>query len=361
ASRSKTSHTNGSAPRWRSDSAFSGERVMPTTSCPAAPSSGTSRAPITPVAPATNTRMHRACLTSYVPCRGEARRDQPRRARGRRRRRSARLVRALLRPLVARSRRPGDGVRRHGRPVPRLRARPLAAARHRPPRRPRRRRQGLAAGGARGGRCAGLASALARLPRPVGQPRSGGRLPRRAVHEGAGGGAGDGHRQPREDREGEGGAARQRSYVRLTRALRGGMRISPMTYKSFAVGIVALLAFPLTAQAAGTQHAHWFAGSVTAASADSVSVDVLWTGKHDTQLAGKTVSVAIDSSTEIVYGKTKSSIAPGDLVRVRATASDATPPSLTAKRIHVNCNCHFLGGTVASIGDGSFSVLVART
>ena len=134
-----------------------------------------------------------------------------------------------------------------------------------------------------------------------------------------------------------------------------------MTCKSFAVGIVALLAVPYTAQAAGTQHAHWFAGSVTATSTDSVSVDVLWTGKHDTQLAGKTVSVAVDSSTQVVYGKTKSSIAPGDLVRVRATADDTTLASLTAKRIHVNCNCHFVGGTVASIRDGSFSILVART
>ena len=134
-----------------------------------------------------------------------------------------------------------------------------------------------------------------------------------------------------------------------------------MKWKSFAVGIVASLAVPYTAQAAGTQHAHWFAGSVTATSTDSVSVDVLWTGKHDTQLAGKTVSVALDASTQVVYGKTKSSIAPGDLVRVRATADDTTLASLTAKRIHVNCNCHFVGGTVASIRDGSFSVLVART
>jgi hypothetical protein len=134
-----------------------------------------------------------------------------------------------------------------------------------------------------------------------------------------------------------------------------------MKWKSFAVGIVALLAVPYTAQAAGTQHAHWFAGSVTATASGAVSIDVLWTGKHDTQLAGKTVSVAVDSSTQIVYGKTKSSIAPGDLVRVRATAPDATLASLTAKRIHVNCNCHFVGGTVASIGGGSFAVLVART
>jgi hypothetical protein len=145
------------------------------------------------------------------------------------------------------------------------------------------------------------------------------------------------------------------------RAERRRKTLPRMTWKSFAVGIVALLAVPFTAQAAGTQHTHWFAGSVTAAASGSVSVNVLWTGKHDTQLAGKTVTVAVDSSTQIVYGKTKSSIAPGDLVRVRATAADATLASLTAKRIHVNCNCHFVGGTVASIGGGSFAVLVAKT
>ena len=85
-----------------------------------------------------------------------------------------------------------------------------------------------------------------------------------------------------------------------------------MRWKSFAVAAAAVLAVPLSAQAAGTPNAHWFAGSVASAGSGSVSVNVLWTGKHDTQLKGTTVTVGIDSSTEIVYGKHQSSIDPGD-------------------------------------------------
>jgi hypothetical protein len=57
ADRSKTSQTIGSAPSWRNGSPFSGERVIPATSWPAQTSSGTSRTPITPLAPATKTRI----------------------------------------------------------------------------------------------------------------------------------------------------------------------------------------------------------------------------------------------------------------------------------------------------------------
>jgi hypothetical protein len=116
-----------------------------------------------------------------------------------------------------------------------------------------------------------------------------------------------------------------------------------MRWKSFAVGIVALLAVPFTAQAAGTQH-HRVAGAVTAVSASSLTLDV-----H-----GTSVTLAIDSSTKVVYGKGQTSLDTGDLVRVIAAGS-------TAKRIHVTCNCHFVGGTVASLGSGSFAVLVAKT
>src|SRR5262249_46944402 len=57
ASPSNASQTTGSAPNSRSRSSFPGERVIPATSCPAATSSGTSRTPITPLAPATKTRI----------------------------------------------------------------------------------------------------------------------------------------------------------------------------------------------------------------------------------------------------------------------------------------------------------------
>ena len=103
------------------------------------------------------------------------------------------------------------------------------------------------------------------------------------------------------------------------------------------------------------QAVHWFAGAVTSASSTSVGVDVLWTGPHDTQLKGENVTVAIDPSTKIVYGKGQSSIDPGDLVRIHATASE------TATRIHVDCNCHYAAGVLGSIGNGSFAVNVTRT
>jgi uncharacterized protein DUF5666 len=116
-----------------------------------------------------------------------------------------------------------------------------------------------------------------------------------------------------------------------------------MKWKSFAVGIVALLALPFTAQAASPQH-HRYAGSVTAVSPSALTLDV-----H-----GTSVTLAIDSSTKVVYGKGQTSIDTGDLVRVAAAGS-------TAKRIHVDCNCHFAAGTVSSVASGSFVVHVLRT
>ena len=136
--------------------------------------------------------------------------------------------------------------------------------------------------------------------------------------------------------------------------------------RKFTVIAAAALAFamvPLAAQADTTPraHTHWFAGSVTAASSSSVTLNVLWTGKQDGQLNGQSVSVALDANTQIVYGKDKSSIAPGDLVGIRATATDKTLASLTATKIHVFCNCHWIGGTISAIGSSSLSIQVART
>jgi hypothetical protein len=115
------------------------------------------------------------------------------------------------------------------------------------------------------------------------------------------------------------------------------------------------------ASTAARAHVIGFAGSVSSASSSSVTVDVLKTGPHDTQLNGTSVTVAIDSSTKIVYGKGQTSIEPGDLIGVRAVAADATLASLTAKEIHVNCNCHFAAGTLGSVGSSSFAVNVSRT
>ena len=110
---------------------------------------------------------------------------------------------------------------------------------------------------------------------------------------------------------------------------------------------------------AARAHAELFAGSVTSASSSSISVDVLRTGPHDTQLKGTTVTAAIDSSTKIVYGKGQTSIEPGDLVGVGAIGSSTG--SLTARRIRVNCNCHIAAGTLGSVGTSSFAVNVSRT
>ena len=99
-----------------------------------------------------------------------ARRHQPRRARGRRHRRGARVVREDLRSRAARPDGKRNGVRGHGRPVHRTLARQDAATRPTAPLRPRRGRQGGGARGARRGRRPRAGAAGARVPRPVGQP-----------------------------------------------------------------------------------------------------------------------------------------------------------------------------------------------
>ncbi len=141
-----------------------------------------------------------------------------------------------------------------------------------------------------------------------------------------------------------------------------------MKWKVFGIVLAAALAVPFAALAdnpttttttPAKAHGHWFAGAVTSAGSGSVSVDVLWTGKHDTQLDGKTVSVAIDSSTQIHYGKGHSSIEQGDLVGIGATGTDLS--SLTARRINVRCNCHFAAGTLDAISTSELRVQVART
>jgi Domain of unknown function (DUF5666) len=109
--------------------------------------------------------------------------------------------------------------------------------------------------------------------------------------------------------------------------------------------------------------AHWFAGTVTAVGPSSLSVGVLWTGPDDGSLNGQTVNVGVLTQTRINQGPhhrpiALAAIGAGDLVAVRATG-DAS--SLTARRIHVFCNCHWIGGTVNAVGSTSFSVNVTRT
>jgi hypothetical protein len=115
-------------------------------------------------------------------------------------------------------------------------------------------------------------------------------------------------------------------------------------------------------------HLHWFAGTVTGVGSSSLTVGVLWTGPHDGSLNGQTVTVAVLDQTRI-NGPHRGPIAlaqiqVGDLVAVRAAGD---PSSMTAAMIHVFCNCHWVGGTIASISPGassdtgSLTVAVTRT
>jgi hypothetical protein len=132
-----------------------------------------------------------------------------------------------------------------------------------------------------------------------------------------------------------------------------------MKWKTFGIVTAAVLTLPFAALADNeppssitsiTTTKAWFAGAVTAAGSGSLSVDVLWSKTGQTG----NVTVAVDSSTKIVYGKHQSSIDPGDLVRV--VAADGT-----ARRIHVNCNCHFAAGTLSAISTSTLRVQVERT
>jgi Domain of unknown function (DUF5666) len=146
----------------------------------------------------------------------------------------------------------------------------------------------------------------------------------------------------------------------------------------FAVAVVAAFALPaLAAGPAATatsaanltprSHSHWFAGSVGSVGGSSLTVGVLWTRQHDDSLNGQVTTVAVNSDTQITSGKDRTPISlsdlqPGELVAVVASgggSSDLT--SLTATKIHVYCNCHWVGGTISAIGTSSITVQVKRT
>lgn len=142
-----------------------------------------------------------------------------------------------------------------------------------------------------------------------------------------------------------------------------------MRWKGFGIGAAALVAaaavLPMSAlgdtstPAANAKGNGWFAGAVTAATPSAVSLNVLRTGPHDTQLNGTGVIVDITSATQIVYGKTQTSIDPGDLIRVRASGIGTS--TLTARRIHVNCNCHWVRGTLNAVSNGVLRIAVVHS
>jgi len=119
-----------------------------------------------------------------------------------------------------------------------------------------------------------------------------------------------------------------------------------------------------TAAAVVLPHKQWFAGSVNTVGSSSLTLGVLWTGPHDGSLNGQTLTVAVTSNTRIGRGANNTPIAlaaiqSGDLVAIRAVGD--SPSTLTASRIHVYCNCHWVGGTISSVGAASIGVQVSRT
>src|SRR5579871_3072302 len=100
---------------------------------------------------------------------------------------------------------------------------------------------------------------------------------------------------------------------------------------------------------------HWFAGSVSSVGSGTLTVGVLWAGPNDGSLNGQTVTVAVSDHTRI-FGPghrpiALASIQQGQLVGVRAAGTDLS--NLTAVRVRVWCNCHWVGGTIRSIGNSS--------
>jgi hypothetical protein len=121
-----------------------------------------------------------------------------------------------------------------------------------------------------------------------------------------------------------------------------------------------------TTQSSTTLPAHqWFAGTVGAVGSDTLTVGVSWTGPHDGSLNGQTVTVAVPQNTRIdgPHGVpiALAQIQQNDLVALRTEGT--SPSGLTALRIHVYCNCHWVGGTISAIdpSTGTFSVQVHNT
>ncbi len=112
------------------------------------------------------------------------------------------------------------------------------------------------------------------------------------------------------------------------------------------------------------QHLRWLAGQVSGVGSSTLTLGVLWTGPHDGQLNGQTLTINVASNTRINQGPHREPIAlaqiqVGDLVALQA-AGDA-PTMLTAARIHVYCNCHWISGTIRGTASGSLSIQVGNT
>jgi hypothetical protein len=113
-------------------------------------------------------------------------------------------------------------------------------------------------------------------------------------------------------------------------------------------------------------HARFFAGEVTAVGSGSLTVKVDKTGKKDTELNGQTLTVSVDSATQITLGRGKTQAQLSDLevgyrAGVTAKASATDPSSLAAVKIAGHYGYHWFAGSVVSIGSGSITVQVTKT
>jgi len=106
-----------------------------------------------------------------------------------------------------------------------------------------------------------------------------------------------------------------------------------------------------------------FAGSVSSTGNGTVTVNVIW-AKAGTVTAGEQVTVAVDPQTKITKGPKRSpatldDVKAGDLVGVGTAQASGGP--LTARRIHISCNCHWIGGTVTANDGTTLTVQAAKT
>jgi trimeric autotransporter adhesin len=111
-------------------------------------------------------------------------------------------------------------------------------------------------------------------------------------------------------------------------------------------------------------HLAWFAGQVSGVGSSTLTIGVLWTGPRDGALNGQTLTVNVASSTRVNQGPHGQPIAlaqiqTGDLVAMQAAGE--SPTTLTAVRIHVFCNCHWISGTISGITSGALNVQVGNT
>ena len=108
-------------------------------------------------------------------------------------------------------------------------------------------------------------------------------------------------------------------------------------------------------------------GAVTAAGDSSISLQVAKAGKNAASLVGQTVTIGVDSGTEITIGKDSGRLS--DIkVGVRAgVAAKGFPANLVATKLHAGKgdgqhrgDRHF-GGAVTAVGSDSLTVKVDRT